>query len=247
MENQNNLLTLIQDYQGIIAALVSVIVGAYLAIRQNTISNRFTERLEKIRHQNTEKIEELKHQLNLARLKQDALNKRTIDILLITWEKMQKARGRIVDISKPLQTIPNLNNYSDDEIESFLNNSTLMDIDKARIREASDKYSTYQKMRLTYSLNEARDVQNEFHNYVILHTFIYPELLLESLNEVDLLFSSALNYIETATHIGKGPSQSDTGRMFDGLNIAYKKANEEAKPIVEEIERLIRSVLYVEG
>jgi hypothetical protein len=151
---------------GVAAIGGTAAAAAYAIFRIFTtkwIDRRFSERLEAFKHQQNQEIEHLRFRINTMMDRTVKLHQREFEVLPEMWGLLTHAFYTIEPVAFAVQQYPDLDNMSAERIDEFLDQSPLTVLEKTELKEASDKKKYYAKVKLSYDLNNAVEVYNDYH------------------------------------------------------------------------------------
>ena len=192
-------------------AFIAFIFGAF----STWLTHRFQRKQDEIawKHEK-EKLQE-EFQIGLTRLKeevkQDLYKQRELsvrtEILPTIWKNLLNTQGKIGVVTAVLKQYPDLNHWTFEQVEVFLQKSTLSEFHKKQIYQAPDKLAYYQNVIIWYELNEARQAHSQFHNHVLYNKIFIDEDLSKRLTEIDDGFSNILIELEVHYETPQGSRQ----------------------------------------
>jgi len=231
--------TILKDYSGLIAALISAGIAIYLRIFDITIN----EKLESTKHENNEKLENIKSQLAEKRDKKSVFYQKNLDIMTNIWEKIQTTRGKIAIITSPLQIYPDLTYLNEFDLKEFLDTTEFSEQQKEDVKNADDKNEQYQYLLFVYQKINATNAVNNFKNYFISNRFFFSNDMKILLDEIYNMFDNAIFKIDLATSHKRTREDVEFGKM---MIIANEIISQDAEKIVEKIEELIKVNFLIE-
>lgn len=126
----------------------------------------FSEKLEEFKTEQSQKLQQFQYIIDSKFNRVSKVHDKEFKILPEAWVKLQEAHQQLVVIAHPFQSWPDLNRYSKNELENFLEGSELKDFQKTELRNASDKLEYYQEKVFWLRLHKARNKFNEFRKYL---------------------------------------------------------------------------------
>jgi hypothetical protein len=151
------------------------------------------------------------------------------------WSKLNKAYGSLGRAVVSLREIPNFARLSPDELESWLDGSDLTDSEKHWFTKEGSSTAALCKILDWRDLLTANRDYIDFHQeFMAEKIFLSPDLK-EKLEQIAELMRSS--WVDR-----KMDMDGHQGRDF--LVTAYKTYNEEAGPVVSEIEEIIRAKFH---
>jgi hypothetical protein len=141
------------------------------------LTQRFSEKLEDYKHAQQRELEKLRLQISSTMDRTVKLHQFEFETLPKLWSLAASAFGEVTRFVSPLQSHPDLDGMTENELDDFLGKSTLPDWQKSELRTGSNKAMRYAKMSFWPEANRVNKVYYEFHNYLIGNgIFIPPEL-----------------------------------------------------------------------
>lgn len=120
--------------------------GLFRYLGDKWIEARFSESLELFKHQQQKELENLRLKINSALDRAVKLHASEFEALPSVWEKLSQSFNEISAFTSPLQSYPDLNRATKEELEHLLSKQDFAEFQKGEIRESEDKNSVYQKM-----------------------------------------------------------------------------------------------------
>lgn len=144
-------------------------VIAYGSLRlflRRWLDHRFDQSLEEFKRKQSELLEQTRYEINTRFDRITKIHEKEFEVLPKAWKMLQDAYGRLIRLASPLQQWPELDRFSDNELEAFLENCELQDFQKEELRQADDKLAYYQEKAYWVRLNDAIRAFYEFRDYL---------------------------------------------------------------------------------
>lgn len=203
------------------AAAVSFALFKFLA--QKWVESQFQRSLE--RH---------KYDLNQLYNRITKIHEKEFEVLPIAWRKLLDAYSKIIAVTFPIQSYPDLNRMSADQYVFFLSKTKLNELQKKELSESPDKNRYYQDAWRQCQLTETREIISDFHSYLIYNKIFLSTDLFAKFNEVDKIISEALSNSE------EGMELND----YSKISKAYKMIDKKVEQLINDIEKLVQKRLH---
>ena len=160
------------------------------------LSAKFEERLAEFKHAQQKEIEQLRFKINALMDRTVKLHQREFDVLPEAWSRLNDAFSHVIGFSSRLQSYPDLNRFSADQLDEFLNNSRLQDWEKTELKAAKDRTQYFIKRIFWHRLSDARAACKEHHAYLKKSGIFILAETREKFYELDALMWDALTESE---------------------------------------------------
>ena len=149
------------------------------------------------------------------------------------WCRLLNAYAGFQNLSSPIQSFPNLNRYSAEQLEAFLETCDVHDFQKEELRRSDDRLSYYQEIDYWFKLSKASGVFQEFCTYLHYNKIFLSRDLFELFTKIE----SAL--IETEVELEDPEPKPGKERL--AIN---KKLNEVVGRLLEQVENAVQKRLH---
>lgn len=217
------------------SAVIAYLLFQYLG--KQWIENKFSERLEQLRHSQALEIQRLRVEIDSMLSGAIKLQDKEFKTLPEAWTKLDEAYGQVASLVSPLQEYADLDRFTSAQLEEFLADSKLKDSQKDEVRNARQKASTYLEIIFWYRLGEVRGAIREFHNYIERHSIFLPPDLKGN-------FEKAANDLWSAMTSKEVGYQAKDWKM---QNEGWEKIKKEIEPLRKTIEEKIYARLQAHG
>jgi hypothetical protein len=197
------------------------------------IIHQFSQRLESFKREQSEILEQYRYQINARFNRITKIHEKEFEVLPEIWCKLQDAYGHFQSLSSPLQSFPDLNRYSAEQLEAFLEKCELHDFQKEELRRSTDKVSYYRETVYWIRLSIARQVFQEFRKYLHYNKIFLSRDLFELFTKIELAL------IETEVELEN--SEPQPWREGRAIN---KKLNEVVGGLLEQVENAVQRRLH---
>lgn len=237
----DNLLQKILSYLGsiiVIAGSISAIVYYLLKFfSKKWLENQFAKRLEEFKRKQSELLENYRFEINSRFNRISKIHEKEFEVLPNAWYKLQDAYMEFLNISSPLQSWPDLNRYSEIQLESFVAKSGLLDFQKDEILAVEDKLGYYQEKYYWISLNKANDKLNDFRIYLRYNKIFLSKDLFKLFSNIETIM------IETVATFETMHEKEHWEKHYE----MFKKLRDNGGKIIEELEMLVQSRLHFDN
>lgn len=204
---------------------------------QKWFESKFAASLEQFKREQSEILEQSRYQLNTRFNRVTKIHEKEFEVLPQAWHLLQDAYGHFMIIVKPYQEWPDLNRYSAEQVESFLESCELKESQKAVLRQKEDKLLYYQVEAYWIRLDIARGHFHEFrkflrYNKIFLSGDIFD--LFRRIEEVMIEIQVALEEPDNKDHPWRGTIKT------------YKILTETVNKLLEEVEGAVQKRLHFE-
>lgn len=236
-----NLLTMLESFSRAIGALVVAggvpALAAYALFRflgEKWLSTKFEEKMAAYRHAQTKELEGLKLRLNTLFDRTIKLHQKEFDVLPECWAKLCNEYWEVRSVTSRFQQYPNVDGMTSEQLDEFLEQSPLLNWQKAELRTQPKKLQYYQKAIGWHRLSKARDLCRDFSIYFSKNGIFIPEDLKDKFKMMDEIIWGALVEHETNMEIEGFP------KVHDSL----EKLGKEGAKLFSELEAEVRRHLW---
>jgi hypothetical protein len=233
-----NLLTSFWASLGYLGVTLAGATGlAYWLFKLSTekwLAQRFSEKLEDHKHAQQRELEKLRHQISSTMDRTTKLHQFEFETLPKLWSLAASAFGEVQRFVAPLQTHPDLDRMSENELDHFLSNSTLPEWQKTELRTGKDKAMRYAKVSFWLEANRVNKIYFAFHNYLIGNGIFIPDDLKAKFKTLrDMLHEAMFERTFEEEHPNHRPDRFEKGRAL----------RENGSSLMEAIEGKVQSRL----
>ncbi len=188
------------------------------------LDEKFSKRIEEFKRFQNQEYEKYRFEINKLFNKVSKVHEKEFEILPTLWHKLQDAFGLFVSLSSPFQSHPDLNRYSKNELDSFLERCELLDFQKEEILESDDKLKYYQEKSYWIRLSNARKTLNEFRIYLTCNKIFLSKDLFDLFSDIEIRLLETESIMETMPEKESWKERSDAFRKlrFDGEKVLEK-------------------------
>lgn len=219
-----------------IAWVASGAAGAFIFFKfigQRWIENKFAKDLELFK---TQKL----HEFDLLLSRKTKWNEAEHEVLSISWKKLKNAHNYLRRSVSGFKEYSDLDRMNEGEFRKFINRNDLSESENDYlISQKGKRNAAYDKILDYRSLNEAHKAFLDFHSYFEENRIFLRPHIKENFDKVDDYIWSAWVSKKMSLDLGDGKT--------DFLMEAYKKENEEIKPLIKKIEETIQRELFPES
>lgn len=211
-------------------------VVAYLLFQhlgKGWIENKFSERLDKLRHQQTLELQRLKVEIDGLLSGVIKLQEKEFVVLPEAWGKLYEAYSLVSSFVSPLQQYVDVDRMNSAQIEEFLSTTEFTESNKEEIRSSRARGTTYQNILFWYRLRKVRAGFSDLHTYVARNGIFLPLELKEDFTKIADQLWSAIVSMEVG-HEAKDWKMQNKG---------WEKIQAEAEPLYKAIEAGIQARL----
>jgi hypothetical protein len=193
--------------------------------------NKFSKNLEEF------KVQKL-HEFNILFNRQTKWQDKEHEVLSESWKKLKNSQNDLAAAVSMLRELPDFDRKTEQEIQSYLNNSDFDESEKEYFNKESNKNNAYITIMDYRELAKANKSYRSFHEYFDHNRiFLNPDIK-EKFDNIDKLMWSV--WVSRKMGLNR-----DTGEK-DFTIEAYNKLEKEVKPLIVKIEMLIQSKLFPE-
>ena len=216
-------------------AAVAYLLFQYLG--KKWIENKFSERLEQLRHTQALELQRLRVEIDSLLSGVIRLQDKEFQTLPEAWAKLDEAYGQVSQLVSPLQQYADLDRLNSAQLEEFLAGTEFTETQKDELRKEQRKNEKYQELIFRYRFNHVHKAVAELHNYVERNSIFMPP-------ELKMHFDKAANDLWSAL-VSKevGHSMKDWKMQNQG----WDKVKKEVEPLRKTIEEAIYARLQAHG
>jgi hypothetical protein len=182
-----------------------------------------------------QELERLRAEIGRLADRATRFHEKEYEVLPAAWGLLNRAHGAVGDAVSGLQRLPDLDRMTDPSFAEFLQESDLLDSEKAELRAAAmgQRGRVYSKMRRWKSIANAGREQAEFQNYVILNGIFIEDSIAEKMGE-------AANKLRMSVVTQRIAEQDGAGSMFQASQDAF----DQVANLVAEIKADVKARLW---
>jgi hypothetical protein len=139
--------------------------------------------LTELRHTYEQEIESLKADLSHYMDRSKLSNEREYQAMIATWEVFITAFNLTRACVVSFQSLPDLNNMEERDLENFLDSIKILPLDREYIRNSRDKNSAYSRVEANRILNEAQTANWNAREVLIKQSVFIPEFIEKKFDE----------------------------------------------------------------
>lgn len=214
----------------------AIFYGILRFFGQKWLDEKFSKRLEEFKRFQNQEFENYRFEINKLFNRITKIHEKEFEILPTAWQKLQTANRLVIQMTSPLQSYPDLNRMSSQELNAFLNDSKLYDFQKEELLKESNKVDYYRKKIFWINYNEVSHSIMEFHNYVLLNKIFFHKEMFDLFSEIDSrVYEAHLLSSELVEH-------SNSNEVWKTL----REANKKIQPLINQLEEVIQKRLHFE-
>lgn len=190
-----------QWIQPVLTAVGALLIGggaltgiAYWLFKQfaaKWLDSKFAERLQSLKHIQQTELEELKLKINTLFDRKTKLHQREFESLPHAWMLLHEAHTKSAFLTG-MQTWPDIDQMSQNEIEEFLETTTLHKWEKRELLATDKKTNFLIKQTTRQQLHEANKKYFEFYFYLSTNGIFVPEEITKRMFEIGKIIRGAI-------------------------------------------------------
>jgi hypothetical protein len=214
--------------------LVGVAYWIFRVFGEKWLTAKFEQRLAEYKHAQQKEIEELRFRINALMDRTVKLHQREFDVLPEAWSRLNDAHGQAIAFSSALQSYPDLDRMTDDQLEEFLNGTSLQAWEKSELKAEKKRTDYFIKRIFWHRLSDARAACREHHSYLKKNGIFIPADLRAKFYQLDTLIWDALTEAEINESMQVMPRALDNARALQ----------DRGPKLLDELEREVQSRLW---
>jgi hypothetical protein len=191
-----------------------------------------------IENQLATKLEAAKSEISLLAARKMKLHDREYIVFPDVWSKLNEAFVSVGKAQFSFRTPPSFDDMSEEKIIEWAEVSGLSKNEKDYLLEEKNKTKAYCRIFDRRDIRKAHADFSEFHNYLQCNRIFLSPDLKEKLDEIDDLLWSIWS---RKNIVFEGYAESESNSF---LLDAHSKYENEARPIMKEIEALVQEKLF---
>lgn len=196
--------------------------------------HQFSQQLESFKREQSELLEQYRYQINTRFNRITKIHEKEFEVLPEIWRNLIDTCNHFQDLTSPFQYFPNdLNHFSTEDLETFLEKCELNEFQKEKLRVAPDKFSYYQENVYWIKIGRATQALREFRNYLQYNKIFLSRDLFELFSEIEHVLIEADRDLRLS---GTKP--------WTGGSLINKKLNEETKKLLDQVEDVVQKRLH---
>jgi hypothetical protein len=198
------------------------------------IDSHFAKRQKSFEHEQAKDLQRLKAQIDTVIQGALKLQEREFKLIPEAWEKASEAYGLAMWLCSPMQEFTSLEQVTDDELEEFLEKSSLLETQKAKLRAAPPRCrdQLWQEMDTWQRRNRARAALSEADRFIKINGVFLPESLRDPLHKLMEVIWDALTSYDIASRVSP--------KEWKMIRESWTKLNDEGTPLHKAIEQAVR-------
>ena len=178
-----------------VGVAVSITLAILKLVAPKWVESLFNLQLEKRKHIQQREIEELRHTIQRMFSRISKVHEKEFEVLPKAWFMLHDAQGSAFNLVGRFRTYPSFEGMPDEQLEEFMERSPLTPFQRKELKAASDRTKYYQKAIQGIELDQAKEKQRLFNNYVIEHRIFMTEGLRTKFTAISgLLFEGLVAY-----------------------------------------------------
>lgn len=214
---------------------IVILFGFIKWFGQKWFANQFDESLEEFKREQSEILEHYRYQINSQFNRIVKIHDKEFEVLPKAWHLLNDSYGHLMSIANLFQQWPDLNRYSPEQLDSFLEKCELQDFQKEELRLQNDKIEYYKTAAYWIRLNIARNKFNEFRSYLQYNKIFLSRDLFDLFHQIEVVMIEAEAELEN-------PENEDN--PWRGTSRAYKKLTENENELLGQIESSVQKRLH---
>lgn len=218
-------------------------VIAYVLVRwlgQKWIEDRFAKRLEEHKRRQNVLLEEVRYQINSRFNRITKIHEKEFEILPQAWIYLRDAYGYLSSIASPFQSFPDLDDYSQDELEAFLSKSELHDFQRQELIHTDDKATYFKERIFRIRINAAAKRLRTFRLYIMHNKIFLTKDLFSAFSSIESALVEAEVILEHTRESGWSSA------WYETVSDEWRTIEENIKPMLVSIEQTIQERLHFE-
>jgi hypothetical protein len=228
------LLAIVGGVAAVGGGLYAVIYLAFKTFAGKWLEHKFAQNLEAFRHRQQQEMEQLRFQINAQLDRLTKLHQHEFEALPSAWALMVDSYYKAAALTSPLQTYPDLDRMSTEQVDQFVTECPLLEWQKEELRHTSGKTSYYSKAIFWNRLNDARRVSLEARNFIAKSGIFIQRSIVEKMEKLDDMVFSALTEKEFNEAHGIIPF-----KLTD-----QEALHKEGKVLLKELEELVHERIW---
>lgn len=236
----SELIEFLQTGYGLLATVVAAGGGgaavAVLVIRSfgdRWLQAKFDRQLEDVRHQQNVELSRLRIEIDSMLSGALKLQEREFEVLPTLWANVFEAHRHTAGVASPLKTFPDMRRASELQLDEFLSGTPLSDSQKDEVRNASNRTEVYGGIIFRYQMGDAQDMHKKMQIFIAQNAIFIPDAILAKVRALGALLWHVIVHYRTGHE----------AEEFKMMTAAWEKLDTEAKPLMDEIEALVRERL----
>ena len=154
-----------------------VAIAIFKLLGQKWLDAKFEERLARYKHLQERELEQLRFQISALLDRATRLSGREFEVLPDLWSSLNEAYWKVMAVTAPLQTYPDLRRMSADPLEEFFVSSGLSPAEQREVRDNADRQGRFIELSKWRQLSEANAVRMVSSTSIAKHRiFLAPEI-----------------------------------------------------------------------
>lgn len=130
------------------------------------IENKFSQRLEQLRHQQALELQRLRVEIDAMLSGALKLQEKEFSVLPEAWEKLDEAHDLVSWLVSPLQQYADVDRMNSEQLDEFLAGTEFTKTQQEEVRRASKKSSRYQEILFWHRLHQVKKAISVLQSYV---------------------------------------------------------------------------------
>lgn len=190
----------------------------------------FSQRLEKYKREQTEILEKYRYDIVCEYNRISKIHEKEFEVLPISWYKLQDSYSHFLNLASPIQQWPDINNYTNKQLESFLESCELKEFQKEEILKSEDKQRYYQNCAYWIRLSKASETFIDFRKYLRYNKIFLNHEMFDLFSQVESLLIEVETELENPND---NPWKTDF-KIFKKLTVTFTKLNSSIEKNIQE-------------
>ncbi len=210
------------------------------AFGEKWLEGQFAKQLEAFRHEQQKELEQVRYRINSYFDRAVRLHAIEFEVLPEVWGRLNDAFYSAKQFTSWLQSFPDVDKMKPEQLEAFLDQSPLLEYQKADIRAASQKTDEYIRIIFFHDLNRTQKAFREFNGYLMKKGVLLQPEIVTKFNALGDIIWNAIVEKEIFEN-----SEMRRGKRAGGLPPSEKRdvLEKQGEPLIEELRQIVQNAL----
>jgi len=218
-----------------VSGLAFIVYKGFQHLAVKWLDAKFAERLQALKHMQDKEMEQLRFKIAAMLDRTVKLHQREFDVLPEAWSKLNDAFWVARSFVSPAQSYPDLERMSAPHREEFIAGTSLLESQKAELRNAEKKNDLYQKQIFWHNLANAQSKGRESFRWAMKNgIFISEDIRAKFAVLHDLIFNALSEHQMNVEHAVRPVPREDIDRLLSSAT----------EDLMKNLEKIIHQRLW---
>ncbi|KIZ34836.1 MULTISPECIES: hypothetical protein [Rhodopseudomonas] len=223
----------------ILAGLSGFAYWLFKLFSEKWLTAKFNERLEAYKHQQIKELEEFRFKISGLLDRTTKLYQREFEVLPEAWSKLVIAHATVESVVSALQQHPDLAQMNPNQLEEFIQKSSLNQWQKDELRSSPSKTKYYQTASNWVRMWDAQELCRDYFVYERRNGIFIRNEIKDAFNAISRLMNDALLEYKFELQFGDTDYRNTLERWAE-----RRKFSKQSKQLLDDVEKIVQQRLW---